>query len=65
MQVIKCNKCGKEIVGLEQKFSINKSIPYGSEYDGEHLRCDLCCECLDSILDGWSKTFTYNPFVSF
>ena len=65
MQVVKCNKCGKEMMACEQKFSINHMAPYRSMYYGNGINFDLCGKCLDSILEEWNKTFTYSPFQLF
>ncbi len=49
----KCSKCGKEfdMWDLQENFSIHKQIGYGSLYDGEYLKLDLCCKCMDELID--------------
>lgn len=54
LKLIKCNKCGKEIVmrkdlALEGIFEIAYSWGYYSKKDGEIHSFDLCEECYDDI----------------
>lgn len=53
-KVAYCNKCGKEmdIFDLQEKFSLQRNIQYGSKYDGAYLDIDLCCNCMDELIDG-------------
>lgn len=49
-----CNMCGKEfdVFDTQERFRIyNPNIGYGSKYDGEALCLDLCCDCMDKIID--------------
>lgn len=49
-----CNKCGKEfdIYDVQEDFTIHSQmIGYGSKYDGSSLQLDLCCECMDELID--------------
>jgi len=49
-----CNKCGKEfdVYDSQEDFSIySLLIGYGSKYDGSSLELDLCCECMDELID--------------
>lgn len=48
-----CNKCGKklDIWDIKENFSIKKTIGYGSKYDGDELSIDLCCDCMDEIIE--------------
>jgi len=49
-----CNKCGKEfdVYDTQEDFSIHRSnIGYGSKHDGCDLELDLCCNCMDEIID--------------
>lgn len=49
-----CNKCGKEfdIYDSQEDFSIySQLIGYGSKYDGSSLELDLCCECMDELIE--------------
>jgi len=53
MKLTKCNLCGKKFDAWDEQedFSIYRSVGYGSRYDGSNLRLDLCCDCLDKLVD--------------
>ena len=48
-----CNKCGKvfDIFDQQHSFSIDEGLKYGSKYDGSMLCLDLCCDCMDELID--------------
>lgn len=49
-----CNLCGKEMNfwDIQEKFSIQSDyIGYGSKHDGDALELDLCCDCMDELID--------------
>lgn len=48
-----CNICGKPFneYDEEQDFSIVKRIGYGSVHDGKTLELDICCECMDKLIE--------------
>lgn len=48
-----CNKCGKKLDmwDVQEDFSMERHLGYGSRYDGDHLDLDLCCECMDKIIE--------------
>ena len=48
-----CNKCGKKMdeFDVQEDFSFNQTLGYGSKYDGECLELDLCCKCMDELID--------------
>lgn len=49
-----CNLCGKEMDfwDVQEAFSIQSfNIGYGSKHDGEALELDLCCDCMDDLID--------------
>lgn len=48
-----CNRCGKKLDfwDQQQEFSIHKRLEYGSIYDGETIRYQLCCDCIDRAID--------------
>lgn len=48
-----CDMCGKEFDTWDhqEKFGFAYSIGYGSKHDGDHVSCDLCCDCFDKLLD--------------
>ena len=65
LKSITCNKCGKskEITdfGFEQDefHSLNLSFGYGSGFDEERWKFDLCESCLVDFV----KTFKYSPTI--
>ncbi len=63
-KIVKCNKCGNESKGIDNdglydsKFqSISCRFGYGSEYDMESWKFDLCESCLVELI----KTFKHVP----
>lgn len=59
-----CNKCGKEIltrINSCDNFHFSYRFGYGSRYDECTLELDLCCECLDEVVDGLRKSCKYEP----
>lgn len=48
-----CNICGKEfdMWDTQEDYSIHKRCGYGTEYDGETLELDICCECMERLID--------------
>ena len=48
-----CNLCGKEfdMWDAAEATSIYKRLGYGSKYDEDWLELDICCKCLDTIID--------------
>ena len=49
-----CNLCGKtfDLWDEQEDFSIYKRrIGYGSRYDDHELKLNLCCDCMDRIID--------------
>jgi len=48
-----CSLCGKELDfwDEEQGFRIDHHVGYGSIYDGDHIKEQLCCECLDRLIE--------------
>lgn len=48
-----CNRCGKVMnrFDLQQEFYYHRELGYGSEHDGDMIELDLCCECIDRIVD--------------
>lgn len=49
----KCNKCGKQFDewDTQENFSIHGQVGYGSKYDGDIIELDLCCNCMDELMD--------------
>ncbi len=50
---IRCNLCGKDFDDADkyQSFGISRKIGYGSKYDGYGLTMDICCKCMDTIIE--------------
>ncbi len=50
---ITCNKCGKafNIWDIQEMFSIHKNLGYGTRYDGDRLEIDLCCDCMNDLIE--------------
>lgn len=48
-----CNKCGKKFDewDTEEGFSIYSTLGYGTKYDGSKLELDLCCKCMEKLID--------------
>lgn len=48
-----CNMCGKkfDIWDIQECFQINRSLGYGTKYDGDSLNLNLCCECMERLID--------------
>jgi len=50
---MRCNKCGKEmdIWDRQENFSINGICGYGTKYDGSKIQLNLCCDCMEELID--------------
>lgn len=48
-----CNKCGKtfDMWDDQNGFGARTRLGYGSKYDGDILELDLCCKCMDELID--------------
>ena len=48
-----CNKCGKkfDIYDEQEQFSFSSWLGYGTKYDGSRLDLDLCCQCMEELID--------------
>lgn len=48
-----CNKCGKklDVWDIQECFQINRPLGYGTKFDGDTLQLDLCCSCMEEIID--------------
>lgn len=53
MKTTVCNMCGKKFDFWDEQedFHFYGRIGYGSRYDEHDLRLDLCCECMDKLID--------------
>lgn len=52
-KTITCNKCGKEFDFWDEQeaFSLHRELGYGTKYDGAKLELDLCCKCMDELIE--------------
>lgn len=59
-----CTMCGQNLDewDINQDFSLNTYIGYGSKYDTETLNARFCCKCFDKIIDYISKNCVLSPF---
>lgn len=61
-----CNMCGKEFDRWDEdeNFSFHSMIGHGSKYGMFEFDLDLCCNCMDRMLDEYliSKCI-YNPLI--
>lgn len=48
-----CNKCGKSFDEYDKSngASMYTIAGYGSKYDGEEILIDLCCDCMDKLIE--------------
>lgn len=53
VEEIICNKCGKkfDIWDAQERFAIYRRLGYGTKYDGNNLELDLCCDCMEKLVD--------------
>ena len=51
---IVCNKCGKpfDIWDKQENFQIYRNLGDGTKYDGSKLELNLCCNCMEELVDG-------------
>lgn len=58
---ITCNKCGKEfdLWDRQEAFHIYRDLGYGTKYDGSFLELDLCCKCMEELIESCSD----NPVI--
>ena len=35
----------------QEDFSISRNVGYGSKFDGETIRLDMCCDCFDKLME--------------
>lgn len=48
-----CNKCGNpfDMWDKQEAFHIYRQLGYGTKYDGSELELDLCCKCLEKLVE--------------
>ena len=69
-KIITCTMCGKtfDCFDLENAF-LNHSnrfdiyAGYGSKHDNEHIKLDLCLDCLDKVVDMIRQMCKTNPIT--
>lgn len=51
--ITKCTMCGKEfdMWDRQENYCFEHKIGYGSKYDGDTLKFNLCCDCFDKVVD--------------
>lgn len=61
-----CNKCGKKLDmwDIQEDFSMQRSLGYGSKYDGSDFDIDLCCGCMDELIDEMIEKCVISPVIS-
>lgn len=61
-----CNVCGKTFTDYDEQehIGLHTKLGYGSEYDGEVIDLDVCCECFDKMLDKLVSQCKINPIQS-
>ena len=49
-----CNRCGKifDIWDTAEQFKIHKQCGYGTKFDGDGLVLNICCSCLEELVEG-------------
>ena len=60
----RCNVCGKtaeQVFEGQMLISIHERIGYGSEHDGSMLDLDICPDCFDKLIDGFTEKCAVNP----
>lgn len=52
-RITTCNKCGNRLNewDIQEDFKIYSKLGYGTKYDGCELELDLCCKCMDELID--------------
>jgi len=58
-----CNKCGKvlDFWDRQEEFHIFGYLGYGTKYDGNIFNLNLCCKCMEEIIDACVKIPLINP----
>lgn len=48
-----CNKCGKkmDLFDIQEQFHFADRLGYGTKHDGDYIELDLCCDCMDALID--------------
>ena len=58
-----CNVCGQPFTDFDENahIGLHTRIGYGSKHDGETIDVDICCSCLDKLMDKYSDKCAINP----
>lgn len=48
-----CNMCGKkfDIWDVMENFAFHRKLGYGTRYDGDTLDLELCCDCMNELIE--------------
>lgn len=49
-----CNKCGKilDTWDIQEDFTLERALGFGTKHDGETLKLRLCCKCIEDLING-------------
>lgn len=63
----RCTMCNKifDEWDIQEDFSYQKWIGYGSVHDMEYLNLQLCCDCFDKVLAFILKNSVNNPLTDY
>ena len=52
-RIMICNKCGNQLDewDTQEDFNIYGKLGFGTKYDGCELELDLCCKCMNELID--------------
>ena len=48
-----------------EHFHIHKKCGYGTKFDGEKLELDLCCSCMEELIDSCTISPIIEPTIIF
>lgn len=48
-----CNMCGKlfDVYDEQHDFRLVRRLCYGSAHKGQDMELDLCCKCMDGLIE--------------
>ena len=60
-----CNMCGKQLDewDIQEDYSADYRVGYGSKYDKCRIQIQLCCECFDKVMDWLRPQCRIEPIV--
>lgn len=58
-----CNVCGQPFTDLDEQehIGLHTKIGYGSRHDGDTIDLDICPDCFDKLIDGFTEKCAINP----